>query len=110
MVANNLLELYVLGHETIAYVDNGCTSCFVRYETAQELGILKYVVGEQRVDLIMWSCARTFYMHVVNCLPVQIKGGPKFNLRCKIFRKGEMPRHFFNFMLDNGTLRHLKTI
>ncbi|KAK4295155.1 hypothetical protein Pmani_032265 [Petrolisthes manimaculis] len=39
-----------------------------------------------------------------------IKGGPKFNLRCKIFRKGEMPRHFFDFMLDNGTLRHLKII
>lgn len=110
MVANNLLELNILGHDIIAYVDNGCTSCFVRFETAQQLGIMRYVVCEQRVNLVMWSCARTFHMYMVNNLPVKIKGGPLFKLRCKVFRKGEMPKHFLDFMLDNGTLRHLRVV
>lgn len=49
-------------------------------------------------------------MIVVKNVPVQILYGPAFLLTGLVFQKGEMPPHFLDIMLDNGTLRKLKVM
>lgn len=92
------------------YVDSGCTACFIRYELAEQLGMLSYAVGETRRQLYMWSSVRTFTLTVIQNVPVKISGGPMFYLRGLVFRRGETPDHFLDIMLDNGTLRRLRVI
>lgn len=55
MLDAHLLKVVIEGKNTLMYVDNGCTSCFIRYEHAQELGIFKYTVDRLQVQLFMWS-------------------------------------------------------
>lgn len=107
---DNLLVTSVNGLGTVMYVDSGCTACFIRYELAEQLGMLQYAVGETRRQLYMWSSVRTFTLTVIQNVPVQIQGGPMFYLRGLVFRRGEAPNHFLDIMLDNGTLRRLKVI
>lgn len=54
MKSDNLLEVYIHGICTFMYVDSGCTSCFIQYEKAQELDILKYTSAYTKVHLYMW--------------------------------------------------------
>lgn len=54
MKSDNLLEVYINDMCTFMYVDSGCTSCFIQYEKAQELDILKYTHSYTKVHLYMW--------------------------------------------------------
>lgn len=85
MIDAHLLHVTIRGVDTVMYVDNGCTSCFIRYERAQQLGILRYSVDRMQVQLFMWSHVQVFHMYVVKGVPVQIKGGPLFLLSGLVF-------------------------
>ncbi|KAK4289936.1 hypothetical protein Pmani_037127 [Petrolisthes manimaculis] len=110
MPDSHILPVTINGIGAVMYVDNGCTSCFIRYERAQLLGMLWYMVDRLNVQLFMWSQVKIFHMYVVKNVPVQIKGGPLFLLNGLVFPKGETPSHVLDIMLDNGTLRKLGVI
>lgn len=39
-VKDDMLEVIVNGHLTLAFLDTGCTSCVIRFEKAVEMGLL----------------------------------------------------------------------
>lgn len=65
-------------------------------------------MGITKKTFLLWSDVQTLNIIIVENVPVEIRGGPRFLLTALVFLPGQMPSHIHDFSLDNGTLRRLE--